>query len=1315
MIYLVPGPKPTNLTLIFSLPHSREIKSVCVAGTFNDFSESATPLRQSVANGPWEASVTVPRKSEVLFRYVINEHKRQFDPDVPATRNNPNGLTFSFITADLAPGQSSAPSSTASDAQLLLQMAPASLKNPKKRIALAESMLKQALKPELDPQDRLNLLQQAVSLDPFNTQIRLALGQVLQELGLAEEAVASLKQALELRPGEARIHLLMGEAQLAAGNLDEARQALSKVPPEGKPGRRAAYDLLEIDLRKAGDEDWKKILDSLTRLGGKPGEEGPFCEKCLKLLSEWEAPEAPQAILNLVNACYPQSNHPAVATIRQAAGYKLPTNLVEVNQPPTSGDSAAAQTLLRVLTAYRLARVLPAATAEDRVARLGEWRKMVEHADSRWPELRGAYLHQLSDWAIQAYKKKDFDLAATLWGEAGRVAPNTPVIQQNLAIVNTRLGEDAAQEWHWQQLTRTWTQLTELMPEADGYTRHIIQKHQAFVQGAEAKLPTMLAPEEVLELGALWMKEAAPLLALRQLSFRNPLYRCGVMTDDYVGKDERGERLEEGYTSTAALLRMSHEWLGLSDSSALAQKRLRRLERAYQAAAAGGDAAYRHYDEEKEAFKGFREIAGHQYLQLLFQVLLPSAEKLNLDDLQSRQRYAIVARGLMAFPHQALKPAVLKAVKQLEEDTDMQQLVTNYAIGPWFKRAQDLMQKKQADKAAPFLEEALQIAPNFTVGMFYLAQCRIEQKRWDDIAPLLADARARCKEGEELIEHIDHLLEQLPMIKIAEEFRQAQEFMKEEDWKHALDFLQYADQVSPDLVPVLFYTAVCHFRLEDWDEAEYVAKRALKLCSRKEDKDAKEQLETLIKQLPMARVAKSMQKAREFMDREQWVKALEVLDDVLEKDITLLAALFYKAVCHFRNGDWNEAEETARGALAQCGKGDKEIKEQLNTLLEQIPLARRAAAIKPITEAIEREDWDDGIETANNFLYDIGEDPVVLFYKALCLLRSGDRDSARDDATRALALAKGNQYADLRSQLGKLIEASSQPFIPPQFNKAVQAMERKAWREALDLLEEVLDRDNRILMAMFYKAVCHFRLEEWDEAEYAAQRANDLCTGKDKEIKDQIKTLLQQITPAKRAAAMKPVKDAVEHENWHSGIFAADDYLNEMGDDPVVLFYKALCQFRTEDAEGARETAEEARKLAGGAEYRDLRDQLNKLIEATHRGAHVSEMNKAVQALNEENWLEALGILYKITRDEPSNAQAHYYLALSMFQSTMDLIKSSHGITSSEARGFRSSMEMVISNLDDAEKHSSRSDRDLRKGINNLREAASNVLRQLRG
>ncbi len=568
MIYLVPGSKPNNLTLIFSLPHSKEIKHVSVAGTFNKFSQSATPLKQRVPNGPWEASVIVPRNSEQMFRYLVNESKWQLDPDVPGTKNNQKSETYSFIKADTSPRKSEAAQSAgaASDVQLLMGMVPAALNQPKKRISLANSMLKLALKADLEPQDRLDLLQQAVFLDPFNTQIRLALGQVLQELGLFEEAVASLKQVLDLRPGEPRIHLLLGEALLAAGQLDEARDHLKKVPVENKIGRRAAYDLVEIDLRKAGDEDWKKILDALTRLGGQPGEEGLFCEKCLKLLSEWDAPEASQSILTLVNTSYSQSNHAAVAAVRLAAGYKLPSSLNEIIEPPSPvGGSFSNPThiLLRALTGYRLARALPVSSAEDRVTRLGEWRKVMERMDSRWPELRNAYLHQLSDWAVQAYKKKDFDLAATLWGEAGRVAPNLPAIQQNLAIVNTRLGEDAAQEWHWQQLTRAWTLYTELMPEADGYGKHIVQKHQAFVQGAEAKLPTLQTPAEILELGELWIKEAAPLLALRQLAFRNPLYRCGVMSDDYVGKDERSERLEEGYSSTAALLRMSHEWLGL--------------------------------------------------------------------------------------------------------------------------------------------------------------------------------------------------------------------------------------------------------------------------------------------------------------------------------------------------------------------------------------------------------------------------------------------------------------------------------------------------------------------------------------------------------------------------------------------------------------------------------------------------------------------------------------------------------------------------------------------------------------------------------
>ncbi len=577
------------------------------------------------------------------------------------------------------------------------------------------------------------------------------------------------------------------------------------------------------------------------------------------------------------------------------------------------------------------------------------------------------------------------------------------------------------------------------------------------------------------------------------------------------------------------------------DTSALAQKRLQRLEHAYQQAAAGGDAAYRHYDEEKEAFKAFRELAVHQYLLLLFRILLPSAEKLDINDKPGRQRYALVARGLMAFPHRALKPGVVKAVEQLEEDTDMQQLVTNYAVGPWFKRAQELMQNKKPDKAAPFLEEALQIAPDFSVGMFYLAQCRIEQKRFDEITPLLTEARAKCKEGDELIEHIDKLLEQLPMIMISEEFHNAQEFMQEEDWKHALDNLEQADKISPDLVPVLFYTAVCHFRLEHWDQADKVARRALKLCTEEEHKDAKEQLEMLIKQLPMARIAKTVEKAREFMDREQWRDALKVLDKLLTTNEKILVPLFYKTVCHFRLEEWSQSEMAAIDAQALCGKEDKEIKKQLETLREQIPLARRASAIRPITQAI-------------------------------------------------------------------------------------------------------------------------------------------------------------------------------ESETWQSGITAADRFLRENGDDPVVLFYKALCQYRSGDGASAKSTAEEGKIYATGAEYKDLRNQLDQLIEASSRPAVSKDFNEAVQAMNNENWLEAMTSLNKVISKDSSNGTAHYYWALCWFQFTMEpLKKSRRKIEQHEVQSYISSMEMVISSLDKAERYSSRSDRDLRKGIDNLREAASNVLRQLRG
>lgn len=1150
MIRVLPSTNPERAILIFQYPHAKVIKQVCAVGSFNDFSQTATPLRQVVPNGVWEAQVSVPRKGEVSLRYLVNGSKWELDPDTPTTRANAKGDLFTMVNT--SPTEFSGSASQGGQASRhtpetlrLVQKAPAVLNKPKERISLAQQMLEAALQPEMPPQVRLDLLQRAANLDPFNTQVRLALGQACREAGLHDEAVACFRQVLEMLPGDPRVLLPLGEALIEAGQLDQAAETLKKVPADDEAGRRAAFGLLELDLRRGTDKDGQKLLQTLSALQARPGEEALFSEKCLKLLAEWDSPEICQAVLELIDTQFGQSNHPALAVVRSVAAYQPAASLEEVKNAPAAPGTqvpAPALRLVRTLNAHRLARALPVAQAQDRVSRLAAWRDASQRLGSSWPELQGAYLHQVGDWAVQAYKKKDFNLAVTLWGEAERVAPNLPAVQQNLAIGNSRLGEDAAQEFYWQRLTRSWTLYNELMPEADGYDRHIIQKHQAFVQGAEAKLATLKAsPEQMLELGALWIKEAVPLLALSQLAFRNPLFRCGVISYDYVGKEEKETLLQEGYSSTAGMLQLSLEWLGINLASNLAQKRLLRLDQAYQQARVGGDEAFRHYDEEKDAFKRLREQAAHQYLQLLFGVLLPSAEKLNLDDATSSQRYAQLARGMMVFPHRALKPAVTKVVQQLDEDTDMQQLVTSYAVGPWFKRAQELLKNKQAAKAAPMFEEALKIAPHFSLGMFYLAQCRIEEKRYDEIEPLLVQAREHCKPDDDLLEHIDNLLEQLPMVKIAEEFHQAQEFMQEEDWQHALDNLEYCDSVSPGQVPVLFYTAVCHFRLEEWDAAEKTAKRTLKLCKGEEHKNAKEQLEMLIKQLPMARVSKSIQKARQHMDAEQWREALSVLDKLLVNNPDVLVAVFYKAVCHFRREEWANAQTAVETARGLASKDDKEIVEQLDVLEKQIPLARQASAMREITNALEGQNWLGGRNAANRFLSQNPNHPVAMFYLAVCQLRLGYGDEAKATAQKAL-------------------------------------------------------------------------------------------------------------------------------------------------------------------------------KYAGAPEYKDLREQLNQVIQAAGQSEVAESFKSAVEAIKDENWSTAMLRLFEVINKDPNNAAAHYYLALCQFQGTMQpLQESGRRIDYYEVKNYISTMEGVLSSLDKAEKFSSRSDHDLRKGIDNLRKAANNVLRQLKG
>ena len=65
----------------------------------------------------------------------------------------------------------------------------------------------------------------------------------------------------------------------------------------------------------------------------------------------------------------------------------------------------------------------------------------------------------LDQWAARAYEKEDLLLAKTIWEEGSRISQANPAIIQNLALVNTRLGNEQAYQAYWQSLTRTWSNL----------------------------------------------------------------------------------------------------------------------------------------------------------------------------------------------------------------------------------------------------------------------------------------------------------------------------------------------------------------------------------------------------------------------------------------------------------------------------------------------------------------------------------------------------------------------------------------------------------------------------------------------------------------------------------------------------------------------------------------------------------------------------------------------------------------------------------------------------------------------------------------
>lgn len=1127
----------------FRLKLPGDVRTVHLLGDFNGWDPAERPLvRAASRRAPhtWETRLELPRDKIYQFCYELDGSERIPDPDVPRRVPGPGGRELSLLDTALAEhGASDAPAphrarpsgkgtQGAAGASHLAPEVHAAMADPERRLQLAAEFAGRARKSR-SPDERVRLLGHAVTLDPFELEYRMALGAALTDGGQPKSAVEVLQRALALWPGAPAACLLLGQALLADDRPHEAMEHLARVPGDGPMGRQAAFERLEAALRQAkGGADWDKVQDELAKLDVDADSVGLFCEKCLKIAVEANEPERTVDLLGLAHRKLGArlAGHPAYRLLEQVAMFEPQSVLANADQlpaPRTTGDKGPPvgdiDRLENLLKAYRLAQAVPAGDDGDRVKFIGTWQRLVDRQGDAWPELKDAYLVQLDRWAEQAYQGKKFQLAGLLWNEAERIDPYNPAVLQNLALSYTRQDHEDGQRHYWDRLTRVLNLYCEMAPEAEGFSRMLTQKHQAFVEAAQKALPTATRWRERLELAEEWVREAVPMLALRQLEFRNPMFRCGIWRDDYRNQAEREQAIETAVTATRRRLELTAEWAGLpADRSELIKARLSRLDQDRQSAAAAGPESRRHYNAEREAFKRHRDQTVQQYLMLinalnmLVKQMTEQGDNLGQAELD---RYRTVARGLLAFPHELMKAGVMQLIADFDPDTDLTAQAYAITLFPWMTKGRELLEQQRPEEAGRFFQTACEMAPAFMPAVFQLAQCLAMQKRWDDAWKAARQALALSKPDEEHHAMLTDFVEQMDVARVQQRLETTQKYLKEQKSEEAVLAALEALDDYPGHPFVLFILAQAYLSNTDFKEAWDALQRAARAA--KPDSELGQAITGFMSQINEYAPQMLLAKAVPLMKGEQWQAAAKILAKGDELKPPSAQITFYHAVCRARSGDAAGAEAKAREALGQCRKTeDDELKGEIHGFIEQIPVMLIGGDVQKAQEFMERKRWGDAIKLLDAAQKKAPAAAIVFFYRAVCRLNLDQPDEARTVAREGLAHAKGKANEEIRKQLTQVISVVEQAERQKEMNRAVEAMNREDWYTASTILEKVVDEEAYNAMASFYLAVCLFRqhgryadFNTMERIRGLLQNANLWCH--DKALKQQIEMLEKMV------------------------------------------------------------------------------------------------------------------------------------------------------------------------------------------------------------
>ena len=408
------------------------------------------------------------------------------------------------------------------------------------------------------------------------------------------------------------------------------------------------------------------------------------------------------------------------------------------------------------------------------------------------------------------------------------------------------------------------------------------------------------------------MREAVCLFGLRQLAFRNPFFRCGLMSDDYSSPTQREELLEVARGSAQAWLDLMAAWAQLPAASDLVRWREARLADAYAVAAHQPRDAFQAYEEELPAFRQHREQMMRHVSWLVFSVVVPLSQQIDLEDPVAVQRYKLLAQGIQSFPYCLLQPEIMKLVGSTAE-IDLAGLVRQHAVSPWFQQALSHWQSGDLNRAAAYFDEMRSVAPDFALGLFYFAECRIAEKRYDEAYQLLQEAHGYVHPDDELTAKIETSMARVDMARVAKHLERVQRLIERNQGTEAVVTCQQVLVTFPDHPHVLFMLAQAYVTAADVVEAQACLRQAAAAAQPGSELHAAiEKYSTELQQYGPQII---LSEAAVEVNRKEWRAALAILAKGDRLAPPNAQITYYIAFCHARLGETQEATRAAR--LAQ--------------------------------------------------------------------------------------------------------------------------------------------------------------------------------------------------------------------------------------------------------------------------------------------------------------------------------------------------------------------------------------------------------------